>query len=404
MATTPLADRVSKVADSITLAVTAKAKALKAAGVDVVGFGAGEPDFDTPDFIKNAAKAALDAGMTKYTPSPCVPELREAIAAKFRRDNGLPYTADQITTGAGGKFCLYLAMMAVLNPGDEVLIPEPYWVSYPEQVKLAGGVPVFIRGEEASGFRITPAQLENAITEKTKVLILNSPSNPAGHAYDLAEMAALAEVVERHPHLTVFSDEIYEKLIYDGFEPVSFATLGPTLLERTVTFNCHSKSFAMTGWRVGYAGGPIQVIKAMNKLQSQMTSHITSFTQPAAAEALNNPAGAEAIERMRQEFEKRMHHMHGRLNELPGVTCVKPQGAFYCFPNVSAHYGKLGPGGEVIEGAVGFSAALLEHGHVAVVPGTDSGFDTHVRLSFATSMGQIDKGIDRIGAFLEKLH
>ena len=403
MATTPLADRVSQVADSITLAVTAKAKALKAAGVDVVGFGAGEPDFDTPDFIKDAAKAALDAGMTKYTPSPCIPELKQAIAAKFRRDNGLPYTADQITTGAGGKFCLYLAMMAVLNPGDEVLIPEPYWVSYPEQVKLAGGVPAFIRGEEASGFRITPAQLENAITEKTKVLILNSPSNPAGHAYDPAEMAALAEVVERHPHLTVFSDEIYEKLIYDGFEQVSFATLGPTLLDRTVTFNCHSKSYAMTGWRVGYAGGPIQVIKAMNKLQSQMTSHITSFTQPAAAEALNNPAGAEAIERMRQEFEKRMHHMHGRLNELPGVTCVKPQGAFYCFPNVSAHHGKLGPGGEVIEGAVGFSAALLEHGHVAVVPGTDSGFDTHVRLSFATSMGQIDKGIDRIAAFLDKL-
>ncbi len=403
MPTTPLADRVSQVADSITLAVTAKAKALKAAGVDVVGFGAGEPDFDTPDFIKNAAKAALDAGMTKYTPSPCVPELKQAIAAKFQRDNGLPYTAEQITTGAGGKFCLYLAMMAILNPGDEVLIPEPYWVSYPEQVKLAGGVPVFIRGEEAGGFRITPAQLESAITDKTKVLILNSPSNPAGHGYDPVQMAALAEVVGRHPNVTVFADEIYEKLIYDGFEAVSFATLGPTLFDRTLTFNCHSKSYAMTGWRVGYVGGPIQVIKAMNKLQSQMTSHITSFTQPAAAEALNNPLGAEKIEAMRQEFERRMHHMHRRLNDLPGVTCVKPQGAFYCFPNVSAHYGKTGPGGEVITGAVGFSAALLEHGHVAVVPGTDSGFDTHVRLSFATSMGQIDKGLDRIGAFLEKL-
>ena len=398
----PLAARVAEVADSITLAVTAKAKALKAKGVDVVGFGAGEPDFDTPDFIKDAAKQSLDAGFTKYTAAPCIPELKQAISAKFSRDNGLDYPPAQVTTGAGGKFCLYLAMMATLNPGDEVLIPAPYWVSYPEQAKLAGAVPKIVAGEESNGFKITPDQLDAAITPKTKVLIFNSPSNPAGHGYAPGEMRALASVVEEHPHVTVFSDEIYEKLVYDGFEPLSFASISPGLFARTLTFNCHSKSYSMTGWRVGYCGGPANVIAAMNKLQSQMTSHITSFCQPAAAVALDDPRGAESIEAMRVQFEGRMQHMHTRLNDLPGVTCVKPQGAFYCFPNVSAHFGKS-VGGAKITDAVSFSSALLEHGHVAVVPGNDSGFDTHVRLSFATSMGQIDKGIDRIGEFLKRL-
>jgi aspartate aminotransferase len=391
----PLSERMRLVSESITLAVSAKANAMKKAGIDVVGFGAGEPDFDTPDFIKEAAKLALDKGQTKYTPTPCIPELKAAIAQKFQRENGLPYKPEQITTGAGGKHCLYMAFMAVLNPGDEALIPSPYWVSYPEQVKLAGGVNKIIRGEQANGFKITPKQLELAIGPRSRVLVINSPSNPGGHAYTPEELGALADVVLRHPQLIVFSDEIYEKLIYDGLKFASFAGLRQGLMERTLTFNCHSKSFAMTGWRVGYIGGPKEAIDAINKLQSQMTSHITSFTQPAAIAALNDPRSAESVEKMRREFERRGNHMWQRLSNLPKITCVKPQGAFYCFPDVSAYFGK----GSITD-AVSFAAALLEESHVAVVPGNDSGFDTHVRLSFATSMEQIDKGLDRLGEFL----
>ncbi len=397
-----LAERMKLISESITLAVSAKANAMNKAGIDVVGFGAGEPDFDTPAFIKDAAKAALDKGMTKYTAAPCIIELREAIARKFNVENGLPYKADQITTGAGGKHCLYMAFMAILNPGDEVIIPTPYWVSYPEQVKLAGGVCKFVRGEEANGFKISPAQLEAAITPKSKVFIINSPSNPGGHAYSPAELKALADVVAKHPQLVVFSDEIYEKLVYDGLKSVSFATLHPNLLERTLTFNCHSKSFAMTGWRVGYIGGPKGAIDAINKLQSQMTSHITSFVQPAAVVALSDPRGAESIEQMRKQFEKRGRHLWERVTALPKITCVRPQGAFYVFPNVSAYFGKSADVSKITD-AVSFSAALLEQNHVAVVPGNDSGFDTHVRLSFATSMEKIDKGVDRIGEFLKKI-
>jgi aspartate aminotransferase len=398
----PLADRVKLVSESITLAVSAKANAMKKAGVDVVGFGAGEPDFDTPAFIKEAAKTALDKGQTKYTPTPCLPELRQAIADKFNRDNGLPYKPEQITTGAGGKHCLYMAFMAVLNSGDEVILPSPYWVSYPEQIKLAGGTPKIVRGEESNSFKITPRQLEKAIGPRTKVFLINSPSNPSGVAYTPEELKALAEVIAQHPDVVVFSDEIYEKLVYDGLKFVSFATLHPSLLERTLTFNCHSKSFAMTGWRVGYVGGPKAAIDAMNKLQSQMTSHITSFTQIPAATALQDPRGAESVEQMRRQFEKRGRHMWERLSKLPKITCVRPNGAFYCFPNISAYFGKT-TGGTTITDAISFAAALLEQSNVAVVPGNDSGFDTHVRLSFATSLEQIDKGIDRIEQFLKKL-
>ncbi len=398
----PLADRMQLVSESITLAVSAKANAMKKAGIDVVGFGAGEPDFDTPAFIKDAAKQALDKGQTKYTPTPCFPELKAAIAEKFSRENGLPYKPENITTGAGGKHCLYMAFMALINPGDEVIIPSPYWVSYPEQVKLAGGVVSIIRGEEKNGFKITPQQLESAITPRSKVLVLNSPSNPAGHAYTPAELKAIADVVVKHPNLVGFSDEIYEKLVYGDLKFVSFATLHPQLVEQTLTFNCHSKSFAMTGWRIGYIGGPKPVIDAINKLQSQMTSHITSFTQMAAVAALTDPRGAQSVEAMRQQFEKRATHMWQRLSALPNVTCVRPQGAFYCFPNIGAYFGKQ-VGNRTISDAVSFSSALLEDSHVAVVPGNDSGFDNHVRLSFATSIEQIDKGIDRIAAFLGKL-
>jgi len=397
-----LAERMNLISESITLKVSAKAAALKKAGVDVVGFGAGEPDFDTPDFIKDVAKASLDKGLTKYTPTPCFPELKQAIADKFNRENKLAYKPENVTTGAGGKHCLYMAFMALLNPGDEVLIPSPYWVSYPEQVKLAGGVPVVIKGQESRGFKITPQQLEASITPKSKVFIINSPSNPSGIAYTPDELAGLAEVIVRHPQVVVFSDEIYEKLLYDDMTFASFATLNPALFDRTLTFNCHSKSFAMTGWRVGYVGGPKPAIDAMNKLQSQINSHITSFTQHAAAAALNDPRGQESVKKMLVHFQQRGQHMWQRLSALPDVICVRPQGAFYCFPNVSAYFGKS-INGVKIEDAIGFSSALLESDHVAVVPGNDSGFETHVRLSFATSMEQIDKGIDRIALFLKKL-
>jgi aspartate aminotransferase len=397
-----LAERMSLVSESITLKVSAQANAMKKAGIDVVGFGAGEPDFDTPAFIKEAAIQALNEGKTKYTPTPCFPELKAAIADKFVRENGLPYKPENITVGAGGKHCLYMAFQAVLNEGDEVIIPSPFWVSYPEQVKLAGGVPVIVQGDEAKGFKITPGQLESAITKQTKVVLLNSPSNPSGIAYSPAELKALADVVAKHPNVLIFSDEIYEKLIYGGLKFVSVATLNPALVDRTLTFNCHSKSFAMTGWRLGYVGGPKDIIDAMNKLQSQMTSHVTSFIQPAGAIALSDPRGAESVESMRKEFEKRGHHMWERLSALPGVICVKPQGAFYCFPNISAYIGKS-LNGKTITDAISFSSLLLEDSHVAVVPGNDSGFDSHVRLSFATSMAQIDKGLDRIAAFLKKL-
>ncbi|MFT3785931.1 MAG: pyridoxal phosphate-dependent aminotransferase [Tepidisphaeraceae bacterium] len=375
---------------------------MKAQGIDVVGFGAGEPDFDTPQFIKDACIDALQKGQTKYTPTPCIPELKKAIADKFKRENGLDYKPEQVSVGAGGKQCLYLAFMAVLNPGDEVIIPSPFWVSYPEQVKLAEGVPVILAGDESKGFKITPEQLEKAITPKTRGVIINSPSNPSGIAYSPVELKALADVLAKHPNVLVFADEIYEKLLYDGLKFASFAGLRPEMHDRTLTFNCHSKSFAMTGWRLGYVAGPKHIIDAMNKLNSQMCSHVTSFTQMPATIALNDPRGVEAIEKMRVEFEKRGHHMWQRLSALPGVTCVKPSGAFYCFPNVSKHFGKTA-GGVKLTDAISFSSALLEQAHVAVVPGNDSGFDTHVRLSFATSMEQIDKGIDRIGEFLKKL-
>jgi aspartate aminotransferase len=397
-----LADRVAQLPEAITLKVSAQAAAMKKAGIDVVGFGAGEPDFDTPAFIKEAAKSAIDAGQTKYTASPALPELRQAIAGKFDRENGLPYKPEQISVGAGGKHCLYAAFQTVLNPGDEVILPAPYWVSYPEQIRLAGGVPVVVDGDEKNDFKITPDQLARAITPRTKGFVINSPSNPTGHAYTPEELKALADVVAGHANVIVFSDEIYEKLIYGGIRFVSFATLHPALLDRTLTFNCHSKSFAMTGWRVGYVGGPADLIAAMNKLISQQTSHITSFCQVPAALALNDARGAESIRQMHAEFERRGQHMWQRLCGLPGVHCVRPRGAFYCFPNVSHYYGRR-HAGTPIDGAIGFASTLLEACHVAVVPGTDSGFDTHVRLSFATSMPQIDKGLDRIEKFLAGL-
>ena len=398
-----LSQRLEMIAESITLAVTAKANALKKEGVDVVSFGAGEPDFDTPQFIKDAAIKALQGGMTKYAPTPGTPEARKAIADKLKRENGLDYAPDQIIVSVGGKHALYNAFMAVINPGDEVVIPAPYWVSYPEMVKLAGGVPVIVKGEAAHNFKITPAQLKAALTPKTRVVIINSPSNPGGHTYSPDELRALSQVLLPAREVWVCSDEIYEKLIYGGQQTGSWAALDfAAWKDRTITCNCLSKTFAMTGWRVGYTAGPKALISAMNKLQSQMTSNITSFCMPAIVAAYTSPEAAGAIEKMRAEFEKRGAHIWQRLNAIPGVTCVKPTGAFYVFPNIGAHLNRpLGKKGQVATEAVGFATAVLEEAHVAVVPGNDFGFADHVRLSFATSMANIDKGIDRLEAFLK---
>lgn len=397
-----LANRLNDISESITLAITAKANALKKAGVDVVSYGAGEPDFDTPGFIKDAAIKALLAGKTKYEPTTGTPEARKAIVDKLKRENALDYTPEEIIISVGGKHALYVAFMAVLNPGDEVIIPAPYWVSYPEMVKLAGGVPVIVAGDASNNFRITPTQLAQAITPRTRMVIMNSPSNPGGHTYHPSELAELAKVIAPHKDIWVCSDEIYEKLLFDGQTTCSWASLDFSFWkDRTITCNCLSKTFAMTGWRIGYTAGPKSLIGAMNKLQSQMTSNITSFCMPAIVEAYTNPNSAVEIEKMRKEFEVRGAHIWKRLNAIPGITCVKPTGAFYVFPNIADVLGKpLGAKGTICKDAIEFSALVLEEAHVALVPGNDFGFPAHVRLSFATSLGQIDKGLDRLTAFL----
>jgi aspartate aminotransferase len=397
-----LANRLNDIAESITLAVTAKANALKKQGVDVVSFGAGEPDFDTPSFIKDAAIKALLAGKTKYEPTPGTIEARKAISDKLAAQNKLAYPPEQIIVSVGGKHSLYVAFMAVLNPGDEVIIPAPYWVSYPEMVKLAGGVPVIVKGDPANNFRITPQQLEKAITPKTRMFISNSPSNPGGHTYSPNELAELAKVIAPHKDIWACSDEIYERLLYGDQKTISWAALDfATWKDRTITCNCLSKTFAMTGWRIGYTAGPKPLIDAMNKLQSQMTSNITSFCMPAIVEAFTNPKAAEEVEKMRQAFETRGIHMWKRLNAIPGITCVKPTGAFYAFPSIAAYLNKsLGAKGTVAKESVAFCTAVLEEAHVALVPGNDFGFPDHARLSFATSMDNINKGIDRLEKFL----
>ncbi len=396
-----LASRLDQIAESITLAVTARANAMKKQGVDVVSFGAGEPDFDTPAAIKEAAITALRAGRTKYEPTAGTPEARKAIADKLARHNKLPYPPEQIIASVGGKHSLYVAFMAVLNPGDEVLIPAPYWVSYPEMVKLAGGVPVIIQGDPAHEFKITPAQLAAAITPRTKMFIMNSPSNPGGHTYQPAELAALAEVIKPHGNIWVCSDEIYERLLFGDQKTCSWAALDwNTWKDRTITCNCLSKTYAMTGWRIGYTAGAKPLIDAMNKLQSQMTSNITSFCMPAIVEALSNPAMEDEVAKMRQAFEKRGAHIWQRLNALPGFKCVRPTGAFYAFPSIAGALGKpLGKTAAKPKDAIEFCRIVLDEAHVALVPGNDFGFPDHVRLSFATSLEQIDKGVDR----LEKL-
>ena len=396
-----LSQLAKSISESPTLKLNETAALLRDKGEPVIHLGGGEPKSKAPiDAIVSCA-SLLSTGDVKYTPADGIPALKKAIIRYTEEHYGRTAAAENVIASSGAKQSIMVLLHAILDPKEEVIFPVPYWVSYPEMVKLAGGVPVPVAALNG-GFEPSVQEIAENIGIYTKAIIINSPNNPGGHAYSPAELKDLAEVAAKHPHLIVFSDEIYEKLVFDGLKSVSFATLHPDLIERTLTFNCHSKTFAMTGWRIGYIGGPKPVIDAINKLPSQMTSHITSFTQVPAALALTDPRGAESAEQMRRQFEKRARHIWQRLTALPNITCVRPQGAFYAFPNVSAYFGKT-IGQTRIADAVSFSAALLEHNHVAVVPGNDSGFDTHVRLSFATSMEQIDKGVDRIGDFLKKL-
>lgn len=392
-------ERSLSVKPSPTLAVDAKAKALKASGVDIIGFGAGEPDFDTPSNIKDAAIKAINDGFTKYTPVGGTDELKEAIIEKFKKDNGLTYQKDEIVVSCGAKHSLYNIAEAFFNPGDEVLIPAPYWVSYPDQVVLNDAVPVTVMTDEKNSFIVTPELLEEKLSEKTKALILNSPSNPTGLAYDRKSLEAIADMAVKHDFY-IISDEIYEKLTYDGFEHISIASLNDKIKERTIVVNGLSKSHSMTGWRIGFAAGHRDVIKAMTKIQSQSTSNPTSIAQKAAVEALNGPQ--DFFPPMLAEFDKRRKYMVERLNKMEGVTCVKPVGAFYTFPNVSAHYGKKFNGRE-INSSLDLSAYFLEEASVAAVPGIAFGDDRYIRLSYAISLENIEKGLDRIESALNKL-
>jgi aspartate aminotransferase len=394
-----VSQRAQSVPASATIAVTARAQELKAQGVDVVGFGAGAPDFDTPEYIKDAAIEALKAGKTKYTPAAGIIELRTAIAKKLQKDNGLKYDPGQIVVNIGGKHSVYEAMQAVLDPGDEVILPAPYWVTYPEAIKLAGAKARIVQTDKSHGYKITPVQLQKAITEKTAMLVINSPNNPGGFTYNPDELKAIAKVLEG-TNICVLSDEIYEKLIYGKTKFVSFAALSEDAYNRTLTLNGFSKAFSMTGWRLGYAAGPLDIIKAMARLQDHMTSNPVTFGQYAAIAALGEPAH-EAIEKMRQEFERRGKYMAERLNNIEGVECSEPTGAFYCFPDVSAHYGR-NMNGVKIAGSMDFAKALLEQANVALVPGLPFGCDNNVRLSFACSLEQITKGLNRLEEWLNQ--
>lgn len=390
---------VSRIEQSITLAITAKAKAMKAEGIDVIGLSAGEPDFDTPDNIKQAAIKAINDGITKYTPAAGLPALRKAVAEKFEKDNGLSYTPEEIIVSCGAKHSVFVAIMALVDEGDEVIIPTPYWVSYPEMVKVAGGKPVIVETTLENELKLTAEQLREAVTPRTKALIMNSPSNPSGMVYTKDELLALVEVL-RELEIYTISDEIYEKILYDGAEHHSIAFLDPKVFSRTITINGVSKSYSMTGWRIGYAGGPLEVIKAMGKLQSQETSNPCSISQMATIEALTGPQ--DSVGKMVKAFDERRTCLVEGLNSMEGVSCVKPKGAFYAFPDFSAHYGKS-VNSKVINGSVDLSNYLLEEMKVGVVPGAGFGTDAHLRISYATSMDAIKKALTRIEEGLKAL-
>jgi len=395
-----LASRVKKVKPSATLAVSAAAKEMKAKGIDVIGFGAGEPDFDTPDHIKKAAKKALDEGFTKYTPASGTEELKQAVVDKFKRDNNLTYKKNQVIISCGGKHCLYNIYMATLSGNDEVLIPAPYWVSYPDMALLAGARPKFIYTTEKSNFKVSPEELEKALTDKTRLFIMNSPSNPTGAAYTKKELAALAEVLENH-HCYVVCDDIYESIVYDDFKFYSFATVAKKdLRERCLVVNGVSKTYSMTGWRIGYAAGHPDVIAAMNKIQGQSTSNPTSFAQKGAQVALTGPQGF--LKKMVGEFKKRRDYTVKTLNRMPGITCNNPQGAFYVLPSFQEYIGRKYKG-KKIKDDVELCKFLLDEVKVAAVPGSAFGADGFIRLSYATSMKNIQEGLQRIKQGLELL-
>ena len=385
-----ISKRAAGVTPSLTLAIDAKAKQMKAEGLDVVGFGAGEPDFSTPQHIQDAAVDAMRKGMTKYTPSSGLLVLRQAVADKFKRDLGLTFEPNQIVISCGGKHSCFNTIMALCQEGDEVIIPSPYWVSYPEMVKMAGATPVFVQGTDATEFKITAEQLRNAVTPRTKLLILNSPCNPTGSVYTREELKALADVcVEKD--LYIMSDEIYEKLCYDGAQHVSIATISPQAAERTVIVSGLSKAYSMTGWRIGITAAPLVIAKAVGAMQSHSTSNPVSFAQMGAVAALNGSQDHLSV--WLQEYSKRRTYIYERLNQMPGVSCVNAKGAFYLFPNISATGMK----------SVEFAARLLEEEKVAVVPGIAFGSDANIRLGYATSMQVIEKGMDRMESFCKKI-
>ena len=396
-----LADSLARVQPSPTIAVTTKANELKAAGKDVIGLGAGEPDFDTPQHIKDAAIAAMDAGKTKYTAVDGIPELKKAIADKFKRENGLDYAPNQISVSNGGKQVLYNALVATLNPGDEVIIPAPYWVSYPDMVLLAGGEPVTVEAGIETGFKITAEQLESVITPKTKWLIFNSPSNPSGAGYSAEELKPLTDVLMKHPHVWVMTDDMYAHIAYPPFEFATVAQVEPGLMDRTLTVNGLSKAYAMTGWRMGYAGGPLHLIKAMAKVQSQSTSNPSSISQWAAVAALEGPQ--DYIGESREAFQRRRDLVCSMLNQAAGIECPVPEGAFYVYPSVAGCIGKTAPSGKVIENDEDFVTELLEAEGVAVVHGAAFGVSPNFRASYATSDEALEEACTRIQRFCGNL-
>lgn len=396
-----IAENLSRVAPSATMAVTQTAREMKAAGIDVIGLGAGEPDFDTPDHIKQAAIEAIRDGKTNYTNVDGIPELKAAIISKFKRDNDLEYSPAQINVSPGGKPVIFNAFMATLNAGDEVIVPAPCWVSYPEMVKLCGGTPLIVPCTMESGFKLTAEQLEASISPRTRWLVLNSPSNPTGAAYSASELRALAEVLMRHPHVMVFTDDIYEHVVYDGFEFATMAQAAPELYSRTLTMNGLSKAYAMTGWRIGYAGGPEWLIKAMAKVMSQSTSNPSSISQWAGVTALNGPH--DFIAERNKAFTLRRNAVVAGLNVAQGLDCAVPDGAFYVYPDCGQLLGKTSAGGQKIENDTDFAAALLKEAHVAVVPGGAFHGSPNFRISYATSMEQLDEACARIQEFCARL-
>ncbi len=396
-----LADALSRIKPSATIAVTQMARELKAQGKDVISLSVGEPDFDTPQNIKDAAVAAIARGETKYTPVAGIPELRKAIADKFKRENGLDYKPEQVIVGTGGKQILFNAFMATINPGDEVVIPAPFWVSYPEMIALCGGTPVFVETTLENNFKLTAEQLDKAITPKTKWFMFNSPSNPSGAAYSKEELKALTDVLMKHPHVWVLTDDMYEHLVFGDFVYYTPAQVEPALYERTLTMNGVSKAYAMTGWRIGYAAGPLPLIKAMDMIQGQQTSGACSVAQWAAVEALNGPQ--DFITESKKAFEERRDLVVSMLNQASGIVCPKPEGAFYVYPSCAALIGKTAPSGKVIATDEDFVMELLATEGVATVHGSSFGLGPNFRVSYATSNAKLEEACSRIQRFCASL-